>query len=45
MEQAITDHASDLHVEPASRSVAIRFRIDGVLHDTSEVPLTSCGRW
>jgi type IV pilus assembly protein PilB len=39
MEQAITDRASDLHVEPCSTHVAIRFRIDGVLHDASEVPL------
>ncbi len=39
MEQAVADHASDLHVEPNSKIVAIRFRIDGVLHDISEVPL------
>jgi general secretion pathway protein E len=30
--QAIADHASDIHVEPAEREVVIRFRIDGVLH-------------
>jgi type IV pilus assembly protein PilB len=40
LEQAVADRASDLHVEPNSQNVAIRFRIDGVLHDTSEVPLT-----
>ena len=40
LEQAITDRASDLHVEPNSKNVAIRFRVDGVLHDTSEVPLS-----
>ena len=39
LEQAITDHASDLHVEPNSTHIAIRFRVDGVLHDSSEVPL------
>ncbi len=39
MDQAIRDEASDLHVEPASDRVAIRLRIDGVLHDTSSVPL------
>ena len=39
MGQAITDHASDLHIEPCSTHVAVRFRIDGVLHDSSEVPL------
>ena len=40
LEQAVTDRASDLHVEPNSKNVSIRFRVDGVLHDTSEVPLT-----
>jgi type IV pilus assembly protein PilB len=39
LEQAIRDHASDLHVEPSSTRIAIRFRVDGVLHDSSEVPL------
>ena len=40
LEQAITDHASDLHVEPDSTHIAIRYRVDGVLHDASEVPLS-----
>ena len=35
MSQAITDHASDLHIEPCSTHIAVRFRIDGVLHDSS----------
>ena len=39
MGQAITDHASDLHIEPCSTHIAIRMRIDGVLHDSSTVPL------
>jgi type IV pilus assembly protein PilB len=39
IEQAARDHASDLHVEPSSTKVGIRFRIDGVLHDVSEAPL------
>ncbi len=39
MSQAITDHASDLHIEPNSTHIAIRMRIDGVLHDASTVPL------
>jgi type IV pilus assembly protein PilB len=39
MNQAITDHASDLHIEPCSTHIAIRMRIDGVLHDSSTVPL------
>ena len=39
MEQAIADGASDLHVEPNADNIAIRVRIDGVLHDMSEIPL------
>ena len=39
LEQAITDGASDLHVEPNDDNIAIRVRIDGVLHDISEIPL------
>ena len=38
MMQAIRDRASDIHVEPEESSVKIRFRIDGILHDTSEIP-------
>jgi type IV pilus assembly protein PilB len=40
MEQAIADGASDLHVEPNDHHIAIRVRIDGVLHDISEIPLS-----
>ena len=39
LEQAIADGASDLHVEPNDEYIAIRVRIDGVLHDISEIPL------
>src|SRR5689334_5856545 len=39
LDQAITDRASDLHIEPASDKVSIRLRIDGILHDASEAPL------
>ena len=39
LEKAVADRASDLHIEPASQSVMIRMRIDGILHDTSEAPL------
>ena len=38
LKQAITDRASDIHVEPQEGSVVIRFRIDGVLHDAVEAP-------
>lgn len=31
--QAVQARASDVHIEPQERSLRIRFRIDGVLHD------------
>jgi type IV pilus assembly protein PilB len=36
LEQAVSERASDVHVEPAGSTVNIRMRIDGVLHDVSE---------
>jgi type IV pilus assembly protein PilB len=40
LEQAVADHASDLHIEPSSERVSIRLRVDGILHDISDAPLT-----
>ena len=40
LEQAAKDKASDLHIEPTSDKVVIRLRIDGVLQDRSEAPLS-----
>jgi type IV pilus assembly protein PilB len=36
--QAIQDRASDIHVEPAEHDVAVRYRIDGVLHEMQRAP-------
>ncbi len=36
--QAINDNASDIHVEPDRRGVRVRYRVDGVLHETMTVP-------
>lgn len=36
--QAIKDRASDLHVEPFERSLRIRYRVDGILHETVPPP-------
>jgi len=36
--QAITDSASDVHVEPTEDSIRIRFRIDGVLKEMDPAP-------
>jgi type IV pilus assembly protein PilB len=38
IQQAITDRASDVHVEPQQRGVRIRYRVDGVLHEAMTVP-------
>lgn len=36
--QAIRDRASDIHVEPRKDGLHIRYRIDGILHETIKVP-------
>jgi type IV pilus assembly protein PilB len=36
--QAVTDRASDIHVEPTEADLRIRFRIDGVLHEVMRSP-------
>ncbi len=38
--QAVAERASDVHLEPMSDRLRVRFRVDGVLHDVSEAPLT-----
>ncbi|HZJ27831.1 MAG TPA: ATPase, T2SS/T4P/T4SS family [Acidimicrobiia bacterium] len=35
---AIDERASDVHLEPGPDRVRVRFRVDGVLHDASELP-------
>jgi type IV pilus assembly protein PilB len=36
--QAINDKASDIHIEPEAKSVRVRYRVDGVLHDVMQPP-------
>jgi len=36
--QAIQDHASDIHIEPAEHDLRVRYRIDGVLHEMQVAP-------
>jgi type IV pilus assembly protein PilB len=38
IQQAVTAGASDIHIEPGARTVRIRYRIDGVLHETMQLP-------
>ena len=36
--QALRDRASDVHIEPQSDALRVRFRVDGALHDAVELP-------
>lgn len=36
--QAIKDKASDIHVEPDEKLMRVRYRIDGILHETNTIP-------
>ncbi len=38
IQQAISDRASDIHVEPQQRALRIRYRIDGVLMEAMTIP-------
>jgi general secretion pathway protein E/type IV pilus assembly protein PilB len=38
LRQAVQDHASDVHVEPFEKTLRVRYRIDGVLHEISSPP-------
>ena len=36
--QAIKDRASDIHIEPFEKELNVRYRVDGVLHNTVRPP-------
>jgi len=36
--QAISDRASDIHIEPSEHFMRVRYRIDGVLHEAQKAP-------
>jgi type IV pilus assembly protein PilB len=38
--KAVTDRASDIHIEPQEKDLRVRFRIDGVLHEIMRSPKT-----
>lgn len=38
MRQALNERASDVHIEPSSDDLQVRFRIDGVLHHVTSAP-------
>lgn len=39
VESAIEERSSDIHIEPQADRIRIRFRVDGVLHETASHPL------
>jgi len=38
LKHAILQRASDIHIEPLEKEVIVRYRIDGILHDTMTLP-------
>ena len=38
LQQAVGDGASDIHIEPQARELAVRMRVDGVLREAMTVP-------
>ncbi len=36
--KAVTDRASDIHIEPQEKDLRVRFRVDGVLHEIMRSP-------
>jgi general secretion pathway protein E len=41
IQQAVRDRASDIHLEPESDHLRVRFRIDGILQDVLRLPLSA----
>ena len=42
--QAVTNRASDIHIEPWDDCLAVRYRIDGILHDVARLPSAHHGK-
>lgn len=43
IEEAIKSRASDIHIEPEADRLRIRYRIDGILHEVTSLPLGAHG--
>ncbi|MFA4906553.1 MAG: GspE/PulE family protein, partial [Candidatus Margulisiibacteriota bacterium] len=37
--RAVSESASDVHIEPTEKNIRIRYRVDGIMHDVSAMPL------
>jgi general secretion pathway protein E len=42
-EEAVKSRASDIHIEPDVNRLRVRYRIDGILHDVTSLPLGTHG--
>ncbi|MFH1308496.1 MAG: GspE/PulE family protein [Patescibacteria group bacterium] len=40
IKHAVLQRSSDIHIEPTEKEVIVRYRIDGILHDTMILPKT-----
>lgn len=38
VKEAINKRASDIHIEPEEKSMRVRYRVDGILHEILEIP-------
>jgi type IV pilus assembly protein PilB len=36
--RAVSENASDVHIEPTEKNIRIRYRVDGIMHDVSTTP-------
>lgn len=43
LSRAVKERASDIHIEPYEAEIVVRFRIDGTLHDTMQLPKRHLG--
>ena len=43
IENAVNNHASDIHIEPVDEELRVRFRIDGVLREIMRTPISMAG--
>lgn len=41
IKQAMSEKASDIHIEPTAEDIRVRYRLDGILHEGMSLPLSS----
>ena len=41
IKQAMTEKASDIHIEPTEEDIRVRYRFDGILHEAMNLPKSS----